>query len=274
MDVKDTRTLNHELVLHKGFKLIRGTHDPDDVDQIFNLEIRDSDVFVVTYPKSGTIWLQQILVLLEANGDVTAITKINNNSDLIPWIEISGSRQAFITASSPRMRVTHLPYQLMPLALSQGKGKVIYVARNPKDVLVSYFYFHKMASMLETPKDFNDFFEKFVRGDVFGSSWFDHIKTWYSHKNEMNMLFITYEEMIQDLRSAVERISLFLGKELSDEQLANVVKYSTFDNMREIPQASYKQVPVNLLNHHQGRFMRKAPVCPPAPTPPPTHLVT
>lgn len=50
---------------------------------------------------------------------------------------------------------------------------------------------------------------------------------------------------------------MFLGKELSDEQLANVVKYSTFDNMREIPQASYKQVPVNLLNHHQGRFMRK-----------------
>lgn len=32
---------------------------------------------------------------------------------------------------------------------------------------------------------------------VFGSSWFDHIKTWYSHKDDVNMLFITYEEMIQ-----------------------------------------------------------------------------
>lgn len=32
---------------------------------------------------------------------------------------------------------------------------------------------------------------------VFGSSWFEHIKTWYSHKDDMNMLFITYEEMIQ-----------------------------------------------------------------------------
>ena len=43
--------------------------------------------------------------------------------------------------------------------------KVIYVARNPKDVLVSYFHFHKFATMLETPKDFNHFFEKFIRGD-------------------------------------------------------------------------------------------------------------
>lgn len=39
------------------------------------------------------------------------------------------------------------------------------MARNPKDVLVSYFHFHKVANMLETPKDFDDFFEKFLRGD-------------------------------------------------------------------------------------------------------------
>lgn len=53
MDLNDAKTRNHELVPHKGFKLINGTHDPDDVDQIYNLEIRESDVFVVTYPKSG-----------------------------------------------------------------------------------------------------------------------------------------------------------------------------------------------------------------------------
>lgn len=102
------------------------------------------------------------------------------------------------------------------------------MARNPKDVLVSYFHFHSLANMLETPKDFDDFFEKFLRGDgefsnrnpvcteclavvfshlvmnslyvniaVFGCSWFEHIKTWCSQKDDMNMLFITYEEMIQ-----------------------------------------------------------------------------
>ncbi|TKS81540.1 Amine sulfotransferase [Collichthys lucidus] len=259
LSAEERQTLSQQLVPHKGFKLINGTHDPDDVDQIYNLEIRDSDVggalkFSVflgalsTEEGTGlirTIWMQQILLLFEAKGDVTAISKINNYSsaDLIPWIEVNGNRQAFITAPSPRLRVTHLQHHFMPAALSQRKGKVIYVARNPKDVLVSYFYFHKVANMLETPKDFDDFFEKFMRGDVYGCSWFDHIKTWYSHKDDMNMLFITYEEMIQDLHSAVQKISVFLGKELTDEQLANVVKHSTFNNMKKIPQASYEQVP-------------------------------
>lgn len=43
-------------------------------------------------------------------------------------------------------------------------SQVIYVARNPKDVLVSYFHFHNYAVILETPKDFSVFFERFMQG--------------------------------------------------------------------------------------------------------------
>lgn len=63
--------------------------------------------------------------------------------------------------------------------------------------------------------------------------------------------------LLQDLPSAVEKISSFLGKELTDEQLASVVNHSTFNNMRKIPQASYEKVPDDLLSHQKGRFMRK-----------------
>lgn len=50
---------------------------------------------------------------------------------------------------------------------------------------------------------------------------------------------------------------MFLDKKLTDDQLANVVKYSTFKNMRKNPKANYEQVTGDLFSRHQGRFMRK-----------------
>lgn len=83
------------------------------------------------------------------------------------------------------------------------------------------------------------------------------VKKYHSIKMVLKIERLCYCVFVQDLQSAVERISLFLGKELTDEQLADVVKHSTFKNMRKIPQANYEQVPGALLSHHQGRFMRK-----------------
>lgn len=55
----------------------------------------------------------------------------------------------------------------------------------------------------------------------------------------------------------MERIALFLGSALTDEQLADVVKHATFNNMKKNPQANYERVPGRLLSHHQGTFLRK-----------------
>ncbi|XP_076837690.1 amine sulfotransferase-like [Brachyhypopomus gauderio] len=249
----------HKLVPHRGFNLITGIHSPEEVDRIKNWDVRDSDIFVITYPKSGTIWLQQILSLMEAKGDVTG-TQDKMTSERIPWIELIGSEEGFVSSPSPRLRVSHLQYKFMPLGLREGKCKVIYVARNPKDVLVSYYHFHNYAAMLETPKDFNDFFEKFMKGQVYGNCWFEHVKTWYSHRNEMDFLYLTYEEMIQDLQSAVEKICTFLGRTLKEAELAGVVKHSMFTDMKRNPQANYTLVSSSLLNHQRGSFMRKGTV--------------
>uniref|UniRef100_A0A673KLV4 Sulfotransferase n=1 Tax=Sinocyclocheilus rhinocerous TaxID=307959 RepID=A0A673KLV4_9TELE len=244
--------LEYKLVLHRGFNLISGIHSPEVLDQIHNFEIRDSDVFVITYPKSG----KRENIAATWYYYVTA-TNDQLNSERVPWIELLDSEKQFVSASSPRIHVSHLPYKFMPLGLKQKKGKVIYVARNPKDVLVSYFHFHKFANMLETPKDFDTFFEKFMEGNVFGNCWFEHVKSWCSHNDEMNFSYITYEEMIKVL---VERIASFLGRNLTPQQLNDVVEHSTFKNMKNNPQANYQQVPVNLLNHQQGAFMRKGTV--------------
>ncbi|XP_042565185.1 amine sulfotransferase-like isoform X1 [Clupea harengus] len=249
------------LILHRGFYLIPGVNSPVVVDQIQNWEIRDSDIFLITYPKSGTIWMQQIIILIEAKGNAMA-TAGKPNCERMPWIEVKGSEETFLQAplSSPRLSVTHLPYRLLPVGLRQKKAKIIYVARNPKDALVSYYHFHHFAAVLETPKDFNDFFEKFMDGRVYGNTWFEHIKAYYSHKDEMNILYVTYEDMIQDLRSVVEKVCSFLDRELTDSQMASVVEHARFNNMVRNPSANYRQVSATLLNQQRGSFMRKGTV--------------
>lgn len=65
LDSTDPQVLDYMLVPHRNFNLINGVHSPDEVDQIQNWEIRDSDIFAVTYPKSGEYWRQHGCTYLE-----------------------------------------------------------------------------------------------------------------------------------------------------------------------------------------------------------------
>uniref|UniRef100_A0A8C6WXV8 Sulfotransferase n=1 Tax=Neogobius melanostomus TaxID=47308 RepID=A0A8C6WXV8_9GOBI len=77
------------------------------------------------------------------------------------------------------------------------KQLVIYVMRNPKDNIT-----------------FEEFLEAYLAGNVAASSWFDHIRAWHSVCDQYNILYLTYEDMILDLRGAVVKICDFLGKTL------------------------------------------------------------
>ncbi|XP_056331243.1 sulfotransferase family 2, cytosolic sulfotransferase 3 [Danio aesculapii] len=243
-------------LLYKGFLLPKLAHSEESLQYLEDFQVKDDDVFAVTYPKSGTTWMQNILPPLLNGGDLTPVQTIPN-WDRAPWLEEIRAAVVLDKLPSPRAIVSHMPYRLMPSSFYKSKAKVIYVARNPKDVIVSSYHFHKMASFLEDPGTFDDFVNKFLSGEIVFGKWSDHIKSWRNPELKDRILYVTYEEMLQDLRGVLCRMLKFLGLELSTEALDRVVNNSTFKSMKTNKMSNYTMVPQEIMDNNKSAFLRK-----------------
>ncbi|XP_029452311.1 amine sulfotransferase-like [Rhinatrema bivittatum] len=252
MEGTTTNSSDSKMFCHKGIHFVTGLTSSEYIDSLEHFEIKDDDVFLVTYPKSGTIWNQQILSLIFHEGHREGTENICT-IDRVPWLEYNIKNMDFNQRVSPRLFSTHLPHYLVPKDLRNKKGKVIYVFRNPKDAMISFYYFHQTVAELDHTTNLDDFIEKFLTGNVPSSSWFDHVRGWYTHREDFNILFITYEEIIKDHRGAVLKLCDFLGKKLDDETVDRIVERSSFKNMKMDPTANYETT-------NKGQFCRRGTI--------------
>ncbi|KAM4043718.1 amine sulfotransferase-like [Anomaloglossus baeobatrachus] len=241
---------------YKGIYFTKKYTSPEYIDAVEHMEIRDNDVFLVTYPKSGTVWTQQILTLIMNEGHRNGTEQINN-MERAPWIENNFHNVDFKSRPSPRLFTSHLPYYLMPKDLRFRMGKVVYVCRNPKDALVSYYHFLRMRPGIKCPENWEKFLDLSISGKVVCGSWFDHVRGWYTHKEDFNILIVKYEEIKKDLRATVRKICKFLDISLDDEAIDIVVEKATFKNMKHDSLANYTFLPNELLDKNKGAFLRK-----------------
>ncbi|KAM3877053.1 sulfotransferase family 5A, member 1 [Diretmus argenteus] len=236
-------------------------HTQDSLQYALSFSFQDTDILIATYPKSGTTWLQEMVTLICNRGD-PHLSQTVPNWTLAPWLEQYYCATVLEASSQgPRVITTHLPHHLLGPALQHSKAKVIYASRNPKDVVVSYYHFHKMARFLPEFSSFPDFLNVFLEGRLYYGSWFDHVKGWTNQTVTMNnLLHITYEDMVLDLRSSIERLSAFLQYPLLEEEVNSCLKHCSFSSMKDNRMVNYTLVPEEIMDHSRGSFMRKGKI--------------
>uniref|UniRef100_A0A3Q3AIG0 Sulfotransferase n=1 Tax=Kryptolebias marmoratus TaxID=37003 RepID=A0A3Q3AIG0_KRYMA len=97
--------------------------------------------------------------------------------------------------TSPRLIKSHLPYRFLPKAMHHGEAKVIYMARNPKDLVVSYYQFHRSLRTMSYRGTFQEFCRRFMNDKLAYGSWFEHVQEFWEHRDDLNVLFLKYEDM-------------------------------------------------------------------------------
>ncbi|KAL1468728.1 hypothetical protein MTO96_025217 [Rhipicephalus appendiculatus] len=192
---------------------------------------RDDDVFVVSYPKCGSTWLQQVVNAVLKSNESSEESAEAGPQELPMFLDLVGAEGA-LSMPRPGCLKTHLPYGKHPYS---PEAKYIYITRNPYDCCV------RLPTYRFQEGTFDQFFDMFVDGEVDYGDYFDHLLSWYAHRDDPNLLFITYEELKKDTAGWVLKIADFLGKEKYGEKfrkdpklLGQVLASTNVENMKSL----------------------------------------
>lgn len=188
---------------------------------------RADDIFIVTYPRSGTTWVQYMLHLLTRSGQEAPFEHI---SQVCPWFErslaVGAVRAEDLEAlPSPRVFKSHLPHAWLPSGV-----KVVYIQRDSLDVAMSYYHFY--GSYLGYAGGLEPFLARFLRGDLQYRAWFDHVAGWRRRSGDPALCLLRYEALLADPGAGLGRLADFLGLSLSDDLRLLILGRCSFNAMK------------------------------------------
>ncbi|XP_054158434.1 uncharacterized protein LOC128956742 [Oppia nitens] len=174
---------------------------------------RECDRILLSYPRSGLNWVQYIIQLILSDGQRQ---DKHNMTDY--WLEHNvGDILARQQHRDITVLATHLPANRLPI---NDKARYLLILRNPKDVLVSLYYFSMDIQLI--PEFINN---TKVKNSWYFGSYFQWVRDYWQLSQGLanNFQVLLYEDMIQEPRKAIKTIAKFLGDNYFSRLLSHSV---------------------------------------------------
>jgi len=184
---------------------------------------RHDDVWLVEFPKSGVTWLSFLLanINLRCSGIDRQVTFFNIH-DFVPDVGQSRHiKDSALPFPGQRFIKSHAQY-------NPYYNKVIYIIRDPRDVMVSYYHFidhlgyssGSISDLIATKRNGID-------------AWCKHVNGWFKNVGATQQFnIIRFEDLKRDTSKVLHHIYRLLGYEINDEVLEFAIKHSSFEAMK------------------------------------------
>lgn len=173
-----------------------------------DFKYRDDDIIVVTWGKSGTTWMQQIVSQLVL-GAPEGVEGLHDS----PWLDMRifplDEVLAQLEAQTHRRFIkTHLPVDAIGLS---SRTKYIYVGRDTRDVVWSAYNHHAGFTL---------------------SPFWGHVRDWWAAARLPNVLLVHFNDLKNDLEREARRVADFLEIDVGESLWPAIVEHCGFDYMQ------------------------------------------
>lgn len=215
-----------------------------------NFPVFSDDRFLVSYPRSGNTWTRFLIAnLLFPDREVSFV----NIDYLIPDV-LNINRRELAKVPRPRLIKSHEYFD-------PRYKKVIYIARDPRDVVVSYYYFHLKQGFIDDGHQMDLFVSRFVSGDVdpIYASWGENVASWIAAcSSRSDFLLLRYEDMKANAASELAKVAAFLNVQCDAVKLDRAVQQSSAERMRELEKRDENRWIGTRNRRKDVRFVRTA----------------
>ncbi|CAC5395564.1 SULT1 [Mytilus coruscus] len=213
------------------------------IPTIRNMEMDDDDVIICAFAKSGTHWLWEITSMLRnGNADYHGKEKTSAMFEFVP---------AEVLRASPKPRIynTHFTPQGLPKQVFDRNCKILFLQRNPKDVLVSLLPFLQGHKFLDSAIKWDEFICKYMELEVESSllNWFYYTRQWFEFLKEEhdNIYCMAYEDLKDDPVMEITKLAKFLEVGENTDLFKDIAVKCSFQNLKQAATSKVETFTIN-----------------------------